>query len=110
MRQHRIILLGDSIIDNGAYVRLGDAAVAKQLQALLPGHAVIKREVDGAVWADGLSSQVANLESTDRIILSVGGNDALQHIDLLEAATATIAREVLVRLGMIRTEFRRTYA
>ena len=109
MAKKRIILLGDSIIDNGAYVRPGEADVAKQLQALLPGQAVVKRAVDGAICADILWSQMANLESTDRIIVSAGGNDALQHIDLLEAATATTAKEVLLRLAAIREDFRRTY-
>lgn len=42
--------------------------------------------------------------------MSAGGNDALQHIDILEAATATTAKDVLVRLCTIREEFRRTYA
>ena len=110
MAKKRIILLGDSIIDNGAYVRPGEADVAKQLQALLPQQAIIKRAVDGAVCADVLGSQTANLESTDRIILSAGGNDALQHIDLLEAAAATTAKQVLLRLAAIREDFRRTYA
>jgi hypothetical protein len=106
MAKNCIILLGDSIIDNGAYVHPGEPDVTKQLQALLPEHAVIKRAFDGAVCADVLSSQVANLERTDRIILSVGGNDALQHIDLLEAATATTAKDLLARLGTIRKFFR----
>jgi lysophospholipase L1-like esterase len=109
MAKTRIILLGDSVIDNGAYVRPGEPEVTKQLQALLPEHAVIKRALDGAVCADVLSSQVANLESTDRIILSAGGNDALQHIDLLEAATATTAKDLLVRLWTVREDFRRNY-
>jgi len=110
MAKKRIILLGDSIIDNGGYVRPGEADVAKQLQALLPQQAIIKRAVDGAVCADVLGSQTANLESTDRIILSAGGNDALQHIDLLDAATVTTAKQVLLRLAAIRADFRRTYA
>jgi lysophospholipase L1-like esterase len=111
MSKKRIItLLGDSIIDNGAYVQQGEPDVAKQLQDLLPEHVVIKRAVDGAVCADVLSSQVANLEKTDCIILSAGGNDALQHIEILETATTTTAKDVLVRLGTIREEFRRWYA
>ena len=110
MAKKRIVLLGDSIIDNGAYVRAGEPDVARQLQALQPGNAVIKRAVDGAVCADVLGSQVRDLQSTDCIILSAGGNDALQHVDLLEAATATTATDVLVRLGTIGEEFRRTYA
>jgi lysophospholipase L1-like esterase len=109
MAKKRIILLGDSIIDNGAYVGPGEADVARQLQALLPKQTVVKRAVDGAVCADVLRSQMANLGSTDRIILSAGGNDALQHIDLLEAATATTAKAVLLRLAAIREDFRRTY-
>jgi lysophospholipase L1-like esterase len=106
----RIILLGDSIIDNGVYVRPGEPDVTKQLQALLPEHAVIKRALDGAMCGDVLSSQVAGLESTDCIILSAGGNDALQHIALLEATTSTTAKDVLVKLSTIREEFRRNYA
>ena len=110
MAKNRIILLGDSIIDNGAYVLPAEPDVTKQLQALMPEHAVIKRALDGAVCADVLSSQVSNLKSTDRIILSAGGNDALQHIDLFEATTSTSAKDVLVRLAKTREEFRRNYA
>ena len=110
MANKRVILLGDSIIDNGAYVRPGEPDVAKQLQALLPDYAIIKRALDGAISADVQNSQVADLESTDCIMLSGGGNDALQHLDLLEAATKTTAKDVLVRLCAIREEFRRTYA
>src|SRR5262245_3919882 len=109
MPKRRVILLGDSIIDNSAYVQPGEPDVTTQLEALLPKHAVIKRALDGAVCADVLTSQVANLESADCIILSVGGNDALQYIDILEAPTPTTAKEVLERLGTIREQFRRTY-
>jgi hypothetical protein len=110
MTRKRILLLGDSIIDNGAYVRPGEPDVASQLQTLLPQYRVIKRAVDGAVCAEVQSSQVADLESTDCVILSAGGNDALQRIDLLESTTSTTAKDVLVRLFVIREEFRRTYA
>jgi len=110
MANKRIILLGDSIIDNRAYVRPGEPDLAKQLQDLLPEFVVEKRAVDGAICADVLSSQMANLGGSDRIILSAGGNDALQHIEILGAATTTTAKDVLVRLGAIREEFRRVYA
>jgi lysophospholipase L1-like esterase len=110
MAKRRIILLGDSIIDNGAYVHPGEPDVGRQLQALLPDYSVIKRALDGAACEDVLNSQLADLESTDCIILSVGGNDALQHIDLLEAATPTTAKDVLVRLCAIRQEFRQRYS
>lgn len=110
MAKKRIILLGDSIIDNGAYVKPGEPDVAKQLQDLLPEYLVVKRAVDGAICADVLGTQVANLKSTDCLILSAGGNDALQHIEILEPGTATTVKEVLVRLRTIREQFRRAYA
>ena len=110
MAKKRIILLGDSIIDNGAYVGPGEPDVAEQLQSLLPQHAVVKRALDGAACAEVLSSQSEHLQAADAIILSAGGNDALQHADLLEAATETTAKDVLVRLWTIREEFRRIYA
>jgi lysophospholipase L1-like esterase len=110
MAKKRIVLIGDSIIDNGAYVRPGEPDVAKQLQALLVQNTVVKRALDGAVCIDVLNSQISDLEPDDRIILSVGGNDALRHIDLLEAEIATTAKDLLVRLWTIREEFRRTYA
>ena len=105
-----VVLLGDSIIDNGAYVRTGEPDVAQQLQTLLPRDAVVKRAVDGANSADVLASQTAEVERAELIILSAGGNDALEHIDLLEAGTETTTQEVLVRLWSIREEFRRSYA
>jgi GDSL-like Lipase/Acylhydrolase family len=105
-----VVLLGDSIIDNGAYVGSGEPDVAQQLEMLLPHHTLVKRAVDGSTCADVHGWQLGDLHDAGRVILSVGGNDALQHIDLLEAATETTARDVLVRLWSIREEFRRSYA
>lgn len=110
MAEKKIVLLGDSIIDNGAYVRAGEPDVASQLQGLLPQYAVTKRALDGAVCADVTVSQTADLAKVDGIILSVGGNDALQHVGVLEDTSATTAVEILVRLWAIREEFRRSYA
>ena len=43
MTKKRVLLIGDSIIDNGAYVRPGEPDVTEQLQALLPQDTVVKR-------------------------------------------------------------------
>jgi hypothetical protein len=78
-----VVLLGDSIFDNAAYVNGPD--VIAQLRSALPGdwNATLLA-VDGAVTTD-VPRQLARLpdDSTD-IVLSVGGNDALGHIGLLE--------------------------
>jgi lysophospholipase L1-like esterase len=111
MKAERLVfLLGDSIIDNGEYVLSGEPDVAQQLEMLLPYHTVVKRAVDGSTCADVLGWQVGELHDADRIILSAGGNDALEHIDLLEEAIEQRAKDVLVRLWSIREKFRRSYA
>jgi hypothetical protein len=79
-----VVLLGDSIFDNAAYVGGGPDVVA-QLRAALPAgwHATLLA-VDGAVVAD-VPRQLARLpaDATD-LVLSVGGNDALGHAGLLD--------------------------
>lgn len=109
MTGKQIILLGDSIIDNGAYVQAGEPDVAAQLRAISPRDTIVMRAVDGAVCADVLRSQSGELNSGDYVILSVGGNDALQHIDLLDQAFETKSRDVLVKLWDIRESLRSSY-
>lgn len=103
------MLLGDSIIDNGAYVGPGEPDVGTQLQRLLPQHVVAKRARDGSVCADVLASQLEGLKTFDLIILSAGGNDALQNEELLQDATETVG-EALLRLWDIRKTFRDNYS
>jgi hypothetical protein len=79
-----VILLGDSIFDNAAYVGRGPDVVA-QLRAALPTDwRATLLAVDGAVVTD-VPRQLARLpaDGTD-LVLSVGGNDALGHVGLLE--------------------------
>jgi hypothetical protein len=79
-----LVLLGDSIFDNAAYVR-GGPDVAAQVRALLPpdARATLLAD-DGAVTAD-VGSQIARLPAdATHLVLSVGGNDALRHVGLLQ--------------------------
>jgi hypothetical protein len=102
MAGKRIILLGDSIIDNGVYVKPGEPCVAGQLQALRPLDLVKRRALDGAVCADDLKTQLGDFEPHDYVVLSCGGNDALKHIEMLDAAFEMVSRDVLVRLWTSR--------
>jgi hypothetical protein len=79
-----VVLLGDSIFDNAAYVGRGPDVVAQLGAALPAGWRATLLAVDGAVAAD-VPRQLARLpaDATD-IILSVGGNDALGHVSLLD--------------------------
>lgn len=92
----RVVLLGDSIFDNGAYVR-GGPDVATQLRTALGGEwKVSLLAVDGAVM-DDVPRQLTRIpEDATHVVLSVGGNDALRHADLLDAG---IGVDVLARLA-----------
>ena len=104
-----VVLLGDSIFDNGAYVRPGEPDVVRQLQARLPaGARASLLAVDGATTA-GVPGQVARVppEAT-HLVVSAGGNDALGHIGVLEDASRSIA-DTLNRLAGIADGFERSY-
>jgi hypothetical protein len=78
-----VVLLGDSIFDNGAYTG-GEPDVVTHLRESLPGgwHATLCA-VDGATTAD-LAAQLPQIPpSGSHVVVAVGGNDALRNIDLL---------------------------
>jgi hypothetical protein len=79
-----VVLLGDSIFDNAAYVGGGPDVIAQLRDVLPAGWRATLLAVDGAVATD-VPRQLARLpaDATD-IVLSVGGNDALGHAGLLD--------------------------
>lgn len=83
----RIVLVGDSIIDNRAYVGPGELDVAAQIRTIMPGREVVMRAVDGFATRQVINEQARDLRDGDLVVLSSGGNDALGHIDLIAAAT-----------------------
>ena len=104
-----IILLGDSIFDNGVYVP-GHPDVVKQLRAVLPeGWKASLLAVDGAVTRS-VASQVARLPSdASHLVVSVGGNDALGESHILGAA-ARLVGEGVAMLAEAQERFARNYA
>jgi hypothetical protein len=79
-----IVLLGDSIFDNGAYTG-GAPDVVTQLRGVLPGGwRATLLAVDGATTRD-LGAQLRRVPGdATHVVISTGGNDALQNIDLLD--------------------------
>ena len=78
-----VVLLGDSIFDNGAYVS-GPDVVTQLRAALYTGWKATLLAVDGAV-IDDVPRQLARLPSdATHLVLSVGGNDALGHLGLFD--------------------------
>jgi hypothetical protein len=104
-----IVLLGDSIFDNARYVP-GGPSVIEHLRRILPRDwRATLLAVDGAA-ADGVARQLARMpaDATD-LVVSAGGNNALDYSSMILREPAVSFSEVLTRLGEIREEFRRDY-
>ena len=103
-----VVLLGDSIFDNAAYVG-GGPAVIEQLQATLPlGWKATLCAVDGSVTHD-VPGQLRRVSAdATHLVVSVGGNDALGQSGIL-SERARSAAEVLGRLASIGEQFERDY-
>jgi lysophospholipase L1-like esterase len=103
-----VVLLGDSIFDNAAYVG-GDPDVALQLKEQLPaGWQVTLRALDGAVVSD-VPLQLERLpRDATHLVLSAGGNDALSHVEILSEPARSTA-EVLSRLADYAAAFESRY-
>ena len=103
-----VILIGDSVFDNGAYVA-GGPDVVRQLRECLPtGWRATLRAVDGATSAD-IAGQLEQLpKDATHLVLSVGGNDALGYVDVLEDTANSIASAV-ARLADIADDFAQVY-
>ena len=89
-----VVLLGDSIFDNGRYVP-GEPDVAEQLRVeLADDWAVTLRAIDGAVTR-GVAAQTARLPANATyLVVSSGGNDALGASYILRSRVATVADAV----------------
>ena len=103
-----VVLLGDSIFDNAAYTG-GAPDVVGQLRRRLPlGSEATLGAVDGGMIGD-IGGQLQRLPAdATHLVLSVGGNDAMSHIDFLGAPAGTTA-EALLGLADIAAGFERRY-
>jgi hypothetical protein len=104
-----VVLLGDSIFDNDRYVP-GGPSVIEHLRKFLPaGLRATLLARDGAGTAE-LQRQLELLpDDATHLVVSVGGNDALDHSGLLLHEPAGSFAEVLSRLAEIQEQFRQDY-
>ena len=103
-----VVLLGDSIFDNAAYTG-GGPDVVTQLRELLPAgwHATLGA-VDGATTDDFAAQLDALPDEATHFVVSLGGNDALGHLDLLDRRAHSSA-EVLRGLADAAERFEKRY-
>src|SRR3954465_894393 len=85
-RMTHIALLGDSVIDNKAYV-VGGPDVAEQVRMVAPTHWKVSRlAIDGAVSSSVLAQLNGLPSDATHLVISVGGNDALRESGVLDDA------------------------
>jgi GDSL-like Lipase/Acylhydrolase family len=104
-----VVLLGDSIFDNAAYLAAGTPDVVRQVRHQFPCESkATLAAVDGSKMRD-VRKQLRSLPTdATHLVLSVGGNDALGSSDFLTASSRSTA-ETLLGLADIGDEFERGY-
>jgi hypothetical protein len=104
-----VVLLGDSVFDNAAYVR-GSPDVVQQLRRGLPeGWEATLLAVDGHVTTD-VPRQLSRLpDNATHLVVSVGGNDALRASGVIEHPVQSVA-EAIDLLADVRERFQTAYS
>ena len=104
-----IILAGDSVFDNRTYVEVGEPDVRNQLADLLDdGDKATLIAVDGDI-NNNVSKQLDNIPNdATHLFISIGGNDALMHIDSFTDSVNTIG-EALDSFNEMVQEFEKEY-
>ncbi len=103
-----VVLLGDSIFDNKAYVAGGPDVLALLRGRLRGGWRATLAAIDGAVTGD-VRGQLAQVPvDVTHLIVSVGGNDALQQEGVLGEGARSVG-EALARLADLRERFWEDY-
>ena len=104
-----IVLVGDSVFDNKTYVAADEPGVIQQVRGELgAGEEATLLAVDGHVTTD-VEGQLQRLpQDATHLFVSVGGNDALGHLNLFAEAVPA-AGPAFARLHGVRVEFEARY-
>ena len=103
-----VVLLGDSIFDNAAYVAGGPDVVTHLERQLPAGWQATLAALDGATTHD-MPIQYGRIPAdATHLVLSIGGNDALMNVDILDRRTSSSA-EALGMLADVRDAFATRY-
>ena len=105
---NHILLIGDSIFDNAAYVKEGLDVIACLRQQISPAWKASLRAVDGSL-VENVREQIFDLpEDTTHLIVSAGGNNAILQADILQQKAAS-SSEVLNMLADVAAAFEYQY-
>ncbi len=104
-----VVLLGDSVFDNAAYVAGGPDVLRQLREALGPDGAATLAAIDGAVTTGILRQLDVIPADATHLVASVGGNDALGAASVLGASARSVS-DALDQLGAVQSAFRTSYA
>lgn len=106
---NHLVLLGDSIFDNHAYVHGGPAVIEHVRRGLPSGWQATLLARDGTMTS-GVVPQLDEVpDDATQLIVSAGGNDALEHTGMVLYEPAVSFAEVMSRFAQIQKEFRQQY-
>ena len=103
-----IVLVGDSVFDNGPYVNEGEE-VSQLLANILGEHTVTLLAVDGDMTTDVYKRLEAFPEDASHVFVSCGGNDALESGYVLKESARSVS-DALGKLHSITERFRLNYS
>lgn len=108
---NHVVLLGDSIFDNGPYVPANET-VSSHLSAILPaGWRSTLLAKDGAVVSSVTEFQIDRIpQDATQLVLSVGGNNALVVSAYVLGMKANTIRDALAALAQPLQDFSEQYA
>ena len=93
---NKVVLFGDSIIDNKTYVSHGEFSVLEHLENI-SNYEYIQVAYDGHTTFDVQNKQLhlSTIEKPSHIVLSVGGNDLLQNLSYLSKSPVSNVNEAV---------------
>lgn len=109
MEPKHIVLVGDSIFDNGGYVDEGDSVIEQLNRKLAENTKATLLAVDGDV-TDDVYAQLEKLPSdTTHVFVSCGGNDALRIASVLNKPVESVGQAMDV-FTEIKNQFEERYS
>jgi len=103
-----VVLLGDSIFDNGAYTSGGPDVVTQLRQVLPAGWQASLLAVDGHMTRDVPGQLAKTPAGATHMALSVGGNDALSCLSVLDLPARDV-RHATTTLADVAMQFEARY-
>ena len=104
-----VVLLGDSIFDNRAYVGVNPDVRQQTEQALFFANAKVTLLArDGAVIADVAQQFKLLPKDATHLVISAGGNDALREAGVLDARASSVS-DALQKLAAVSDSVSRKY-